>query len=169
MSGALIVTADLGGADLATLDSLRRAHFPPERNQLSAHLTLFHALPPSLEGEVAAALKDEARGPAPRATLAAPYSLGNGVAFRILSHELDDLRERLADRFHGSLSAQDAHGFRAHVTVQNKVEARVARALLNQLAATHHDQPLAITALSLHRYLGGPWQNLGRFAFRGLS
>ena len=169
MSGALIVTADLGPADFATLDALRRAHFPPERNQLSAHLTLFHALPPSLENEVAAALKDEARGPPPRATLGPPYSLGKGVAFRILSHDLDDLRERLAGRFHGSLSAQDAHGFRAHVTVQNKVEARVARALLNELAAAHTDRPLAIAGLSLHRYLGGPWESLGRFAFRGPS
>ena len=167
MSGALIVTADLAPADLAPLDALRRAHFPPERNQLSAHLTLFHALPPSLENEVAAALKEEARGAAPRAMLAAPYSLGNGVAFRILSHDLDDLRERLADRFHGSLSAQDAHGFRAHVTVQNKVEAKVARALLNQLVATHRERPLTFVAVSLHRYLGGPWQALGRFAFRG--
>jgi len=134
---------------------------------LSAHLTLFHALPPSLEGEVMAALRDEARGPSPRATLSAPYSLGNGVAYRILSNDLDDLRERLADRFHGSLSAQDGHGFRPHVTIQNKVEARFARALLNELAAAHHDRPLAIPALSLHRYLGGPWQSLGRFAFRG--
>ena len=167
MSGALIVTADLGGADLVRLDSLRRAHFPPERNQLTAHLTLFHALPPSLEGEVAAALRDEARGAALRATLSAPYSLGNGVAFRILSHELDELRERLAGRFHGSLSAQDAHGFRAHVTVQNKVEAKVARALLNELASAHRDRPLMIAALSLHRYLGGPWKSLGRFTFRG--
>ena len=166
MSGALIVTADLGPADFATLDALRRAHFPPERNQLSAHLTLFHALPPSLENEVAAALKDEVRGVRPRVTLGPPYSLGKGVAYRILSHDLDDLRDRLAGRFHGSLSAQDAHGFRAHVTVQNKVEGKIARALLDQLSATYRERPLTIAALSLHRYLGGPWQSLGRFAFR---
>ena len=35
-------------------------------------------------------------------------------------------------------------------------------------AAAHHDRPLAMPALSLHRYLGGPWESLGRFAFRGL-
>ncbi len=166
MSGALIVTADPAPADLGPLDALRRAHFPPERNQLTAHLTLFHALPPSLEADVMAALKAEARGPRPRAMLAAPYSLGNGVAYRILSDDLDQLRDRLADRFHGALSAQDAHGFRAHVTIQNKVVAREAKALLNQLSAGHRDRPLAIAALSLHRYLGGPWETLGRFAFR---
>ena len=49
MAGPLIVTAELGPADFAWLDAQRRAHFPPERNQLAAHLTMFHALPPSLE------------------------------------------------------------------------------------------------------------------------
>ena len=46
MSGALIVTAAMGAEDFAWLDRQRRAYFPPERNQLSAHLTMFHALPP---------------------------------------------------------------------------------------------------------------------------
>ena len=36
-----------GREDQAAFDRLRTAHFPPERNQLAAHLTLFHHLPPS--------------------------------------------------------------------------------------------------------------------------
>ena len=52
MAGALIVTAELGPADLAWLDRLRRTYYPAERNQLPAHLTMFHALPPSAEGEL---------------------------------------------------------------------------------------------------------------------
>ena len=36
----LIVSALLGGADFAWLDLLRRAHFPPERNVLAAHLAI---------------------------------------------------------------------------------------------------------------------------------
>ena len=168
MSGALIVTADPGAADLAPLEALRRLHFPPGRNQLPAHLTLFHALPPSLESEVTEALRQEARGKAPRARLRPPYSLGGGVAFRILSTELDDLRARLAERFHGALSAQDAAGFRAHVTIQNKVAPKIARALLDELTRGFREQPFRIAALSLHRYLGGPWQPLGRYPFRGL-
>lgn len=43
-----IVTAELPGDVLAFADGLRRAHFPPERNWLVAHATLFHALAPSL-------------------------------------------------------------------------------------------------------------------------
>ena len=53
----IIVTALMGGADFAWADGLRRAHFPPERNWLPAHITLFHHLPPSLLDEVAARLK----------------------------------------------------------------------------------------------------------------
>ena len=52
MTEPLIVTADFAPADLAFLDAERRAHFPPHRNILPAHLTLFHALPPSVESEL---------------------------------------------------------------------------------------------------------------------
>jgi len=38
MAGALIVTAEIAPPDLAWLDRLRRAHYPPNRNQLPAHL-----------------------------------------------------------------------------------------------------------------------------------
>ena len=41
----LILTLRFDGEAFARLDDLRRAHFPPERNQIPAHLTLFHALP----------------------------------------------------------------------------------------------------------------------------
>ena len=43
----LIVTAELPADVMAWADGLRRAHFPPERNQVRAHVTLFHALPPA--------------------------------------------------------------------------------------------------------------------------
>ena len=32
--------------------AVARRHYPPERNQLSAHLTMFHAVPPSAEQEL---------------------------------------------------------------------------------------------------------------------
>ena len=52
MNAPIIVSAEFGAADFARLDGLRRAHFPPARNVLPAHLTLFHHLPPSLETEI---------------------------------------------------------------------------------------------------------------------
>ena len=169
MAGALIVTAELGAEDFARLDRLRRDHYPPERNQLPAHLTLFHALPPSAEPELRRQLASHSAAPAPRAMLGPPFSLGNGVAYRILSDGLDDLWTALAEHFRGLLSAQDAQGWRAHVTVQNKVSSKEARALLARLEREHVAAPLRIAALGLHRYLGGPWEALGRYPFRGVS
>ncbi|MEO7504222.1 MAG: 2'-5' RNA ligase family protein [Sphingomicrobium sp.] len=167
MIGALIVTADFLPADLAALDKLRRAHFPPERNLLPAHLTLFHALPPSAEAELKRHLARLAAEAAPVAMLDPPYSLGQGVAFRVRSAALDAIRADLADHFHGSLTAQDAAAWRAHVTIQNKVKPADAQALLADLLRDFRPRPLGIAALALHRYLGGPWQRLGRFPFRG--
>ena len=169
MAGALIVTAELGPADFAWLDAQRREHFPPERNQLAAHLTMFHALPPSALGEVRASLSKLAKGPPPRATISGLRNLGGGVAYRVHSPALEDLRAELAERFHGLLSAQDAAGWQPHVTIQNKVEAAVARKLHAALSSEFEPRPLAIAGLALHEYLGGPWAPLGRWPFRGLS
>ena len=167
MAGALIVTAELGGEDQAWLDRMRRTHFPPERNQLAAHLTMFHALPPSLEDEVRHRLAQAARERAPRAEIAGLMDLGGGVAFRVVSDDLDIIRADLAHAFRGSLSAQDAGGWRPHVTIQNKVAPKVARALLAELQAGFAPRSLAIRGLGLHRYMGGPWDLLGSYAFRG--
>ena len=54
--------------------------------------------------------------------------LGGGVAFRVVSPDLDRIREELADDFHGLLGAQDCGGWRPHVTIQNKVAPKEARA-----------------------------------------
>ncbi len=45
----LIVTAVMGAADFLWADKLRQTYFPPERNALPAHISLFRHLPPSLE------------------------------------------------------------------------------------------------------------------------
>jgi len=67
------------------------------------------------------------------------------------------------------LSAQDAGGWRPHVTIQNKVPPKIARALLDALERTFQARPLRIVALSIHRYLGGPWEKLASYPFRGIS
>ena len=166
MAGALIVTAEIAPADLAWLDRLRRAHYPADRNQLPAHLTMFHALPPSAESEVRSTLAPMASRERPRASLQGLMDLGGGVAFRVVSEELDLIRRELAGDFHGLLSAQDSGGWRPHVTIQNKVAPKQARALLAQLEQDFRPRPLAISGLGLHRYLGGPWETLATYAFR---
>ena len=168
MAGALIVTAEIAQPDFAWLEGLRRRHYPPERNWVPAHLTLFHALPPSAVGELRARLAELARGPRPSVWIEGLMDLGGGgVAFRVVSPELDRLREELADGLHGLLGAQDGGGWRPHITIQNKVAPKEARALKAALEQGFAPRPLAIGGLGLHRYLGGPWETLARFSFRG--
>jgi len=169
LSGALVVTADIDPRDLAWLDRLRRAHYPPNRNLLAAHLTIFHALPPSAEAEARRALARLASEPPPRASIEGLLDLGTGVAFRVMSSGLDRIRRELAENFHGLLSAQDAGGWRPHVTIQNKVPPKEVRPLLAQLRHDFRPRPLAIAGLGLYRYHDGPQKKIASYAFRGVS
>lgn len=168
MAGALIVTAELGAEDFAWLDGLRRRHYPPERNQVPVHLTMFHAVAPSAGAELGGRLADLAAGPAPKARIAGVMDLGGGVALRVVSDDLDALRGELAHDLHGLLGAQDAGGWRPHITIQNKVSPKVSRELLRSLEQDIAPRPLRIAGLGLHSYLGGPWETIGVYKFRGI-
>jgi hypothetical protein len=85
----------------------------------------------------------------------------------VVSDELDAIRDQIANHFHGLLSAQDAAGWRPHVTIQNKVPPKAARALLAELERDFRPRPLGIAGLALHRYRDGPWETLARYPFRG--
>ena len=166
MSAPIIVTAMLGASDFAWADGLRRTHFPPERNQVPAHITLFHHLPPGVAEELRGQLKAETRARAPAARLSGLRHLGNGVAFQVESPELAAIRERLADHFTGLLIPQDQAAWRPHITVQNKVKPAEAKALLSDLQATFLPRPLQIAGLASWWYRGGPWEPLSEHRFR---
>jgi hypothetical protein len=167
MSGALIVTAEIAPPDFGWLEHLRRKHYPPERNRLPVHLTMFRALPPSAETEVRTRLAEFAKSGPPAATVEGLMDLGGGVAFRVVSPDLDRIRSELAEVFHGLLGAQDAGGWRPHVTIQNKVAPKAARALKESLEREFRPRPLRISGLGLHRYLGGPWETIALYPSRG--
>ncbi|MBB6427471.1 hypothetical protein HDC35_003221 [Sphingopyxis sp. JAI128] len=165
----IIVTAAMGAADQRHFDALRSAHFPPDRNHLAAHVTLFHQLPPSGLDELERLVRRIAADtPPPAAMLREVYSLGQGVAFRVESPELLAVRARIADHFAGMLTAQDRGTPRLHITVQNKVPAADARALLARLASDFRPRPLAIAGLAAHHYRGGPWEPAFARSFRAM-
>jgi 2'-5' RNA ligase superfamily len=166
MIAPIIVTALIAAPDFTQLDNLRRVHFPSERNHLRAHLTMFHHLPPSCDAELLQLLKDEARGNDPQARLSGLINLGGGVAFRVESSDLEDIRARIAERFAPMLMPQDRNPWRAHVTVQNKVKAPEARALLDALTLDFKPRALALTGLAAWWYRGGPWEPIAGYAFR---
>jgi hypothetical protein len=167
MAGALIVTSELGMADFAWLDGLRWTYYPAERNRLPAHLTMFHALPPSSETEVRSRLSGLAKEAPPVASIEGIMNLGGGTALRVVSPDLDRIRNQLADDLRGLLGAQDSGGWRPHVTIQNKVAPKVARELVRKLERDFRPRPLAISGLALHRYLDGPWERISSYPFRG--
>lgn len=166
MAGALIVTAELAAGDFSWIEGLRRTHYPAERNQVRAHLTMFHALPPSVESEIRARLSQLVRQSPPQATIAGLMDLGGGVALRVVSTDLDRIRAELVSELHGLLSAQDSAGWRPHITIQNKVPAKRVRELKQALEVGFVPRPLGISGLALDRYLDGPWERIDLYAFR---
>lgn len=164
----LILTAELPGDLQAWANDLRTRHFPPERNHLAAHVTLFHALPPQVEAELCALLARLAADYAPvEARLEGVMSLGRGTALKLASPAMLALRRQIAGRFHGMLTGQDGHAPRLHITIQNKVSPGDAKALQAELAGTFPARDFAFPGLALFRYRGGPWEPVRRFAFRG--
>jgi hypothetical protein len=166
MAGALIVTAEIALGDFSWLEALRRAHYPSERNRVAAHLTMFRSLPPSAETTLRSRLGGIVRGRTTKVTIAGLMDLGGGVAFRVVSPDLDAVRDELADALHGLLGAQDSGGWRPHITIQNKVAPKVARALKASLEESFQPRPLSIAGLAIHRYLDGPWERIATYPFR---
>jgi predicted GNAT family acetyltransferase len=161
----LILSAVLDAPVQQRLDALRRAHFPPERNHLDAHVTLFHHLPGGEADAVSDAVAEAVRCPAPPVDVTGLRSLGRGVAVVLASPRLAGIRAGLARTWAPWLTAQDRAKRDLHVTVQNKVAPEPARALLAELSAGFVPERTRAVALALWRYRGGPWEPVARFAF----
>lgn len=163
----IIITATMAASDFIWANTLRRKHFPPERNVIDAHITLFHHLPPMAEAEILQRMKMLCRLPPPPATLVGVLNLGRGVAFRLESPALLAMRQELAEAFAGLLTPQDQQKPRLHITIQNKVDSATARMLFDELTASFHPRAFGITGLTAWRYLGGPWELIRAIPFRG--
>ena len=165
---ALILTLRLDEASFEWFQSLRTRWFPPVRNVVPAHLTLFHALPGAELEDVRRTLRELCGRTGPM-TLegTGPRSLGRGVAFGFRSVDLDAFRAELAVTFQPWLTAQDRQPFRPHVTVQNKVEPTEAKALLEQLQAEWEAFEPVGEGVLVWRYQGGPWEAVDEIDFSG--
>lgn len=165
-SRPLIVTARLDRVSQTYFNGLREQHFPPERNYLPAHLTMFHALPGDAIENVSVLLTHLAEStPSPHATVSGLRSLGNGVAFTICSPGLERIRREIAAAFEGKLTRQDSQRWSPHITVQNKVSRESAAGLMAKLQGTVQPWTVSVEALDLWRYDGGPWEIVRGFPF----
>jgi 2'-5' RNA ligase len=162
----LILTLQLDERSFAFFDDQRRCYFPPERNFIPAHLTLFHALP----GEHLAKVQKDIEALVSKhqpftLQVTGLRTLGRGVAYTLTSPDLTEIRRRLAATWNDWLKPQDRQNHNPHVTVQNKVDPTQARALLEDLRESFQPFEAEAIALDLWWYRGGPWENARSFPF----
>lgn len=163
-----IVTLALDDASQAAFDHLRQTHYPAHLNCISAHLTLFHALPDTEEVRLAlqSAASDFHLFPMQVKGL---MSLGRGVAYTVESPALMSLHSQLASTFEAHLTPQDKQRFRPHIVVQNKATGPEAKSLLAELSSDFNPWHVEALGLEWWNYLNGPWELRERFAFLKLN
>ena len=163
-----VLTLRLDPESQARFDDLRQQHFPPERNLIAAHVTLFHTLPE--EAWIPTRLSEHATGqPAFPISVTGVRSLGKGVAYTLASTSLQNLHRALAQVFVSDLTPQDRQRFQPHVVVQNKVTPAAAQKLLRLLEAEFVPWSIQAVGLDLWHYLGGPWQLAQTFLFESAT
>jgi len=163
----LILTLKLDQTTFEQVNTLRQQYFPPARNIVPAHITLFHALPGDHKGTIAQHLQTQcAQIPAIDLHLPTLRFLGNGVAIEVEAPALVELRQSFAQTWSDWLTAQDQQKYRPHITLQNKVAAATARQTYEEL--TQQWQPTRGNAegVLLWYYRNGPWELAHEFSFR---
>lgn len=166
MEVPLILTLAIEEKAFLFFNSLRKIYFPPERNFIDAHLTLFHHLPndPLVVDAVASY---SAAHPVFALKVTEPVSIGNGVAYKIQCDALVQFHRQLQQQWADFLIPQDRQRLWPHVTVQNKVPSEDAKQLLLFLQQNFTGFDTQGTALQLWEYHRGPWKLKESFALGG--
>ena len=165
-SAPLILTVQMDAQNAQFFNDLRQTHFPPARNFLAAHVTLFHALPGENLDEICTILSEIcAQTSVFELKFPELMFLGRGVAAKIESAELLALHRKLQTSWKFDLSPQDSQKLRPHVTIQNKVAPEIARKLFDQLSQKWSARDGQGIGLALWHYRGGPWELARKFDF----
>lgn len=167
-SASLLIVAQLPESVQHWADGLRRAHYPPAKNRLAAHVTLFHGLPPSAADEVHRRLAScAADAPPLPARFAGLMDLGDGTALALECAGLQALHTDLADQLSGVIQQRDDRPLRPHVTIQAKVAPDAARQLQRDLRDLAFPPPFRLHGLASHRWTGDLWAFEREWPFRG--
>lgn len=162
----LILTLALDERSFAFFDEQRQRYFPPARNFIPAHLTLFHHLPGAHVESIQRYIEERCTELPPfPAEVTGLRSLGRGVAYTLQSETLRGLRESFVQEWAQWLTPQDRQKHQPHVTVQNNVEPQKARELLTELTESFQPFQAQATGLDLWWYRGGPWEKVRGFPF----
>ena len=163
-----LVTLGFDPATFDRLDNLRQQYFPAERNQVPAHLTLFHQLPGDDFDDIDAALaRVVASHPPVPLRFGGVKSTGRGMMLTTLAPGLPAIRNDLAKAWDRHLTPQDRQPFHPHVMVMNKAERDEVELALAELQAIWEPWTGMGDRLILWRYLGGPWSEVASYPFLG--
>ncbi len=153
-----ILTLAIDDAASQFFNQQRQQYFPPDRNLLQAHLTLFHYLPFTAT-ELVEQLGSVSTKQAPfTIQITDVVSLGKGTAYKLESKELQLLHKNLQQLWKPLLKPQDLQKLWPHITIQNKVTPQQAKDLLQELKPSFQPFSFEATGLSLWEYLNGPWR-----------
>lgn len=141
-------------------EAVRQQYFPPEKNRMEAHITLFHCLPGE---EKAAILRDMEQAAAGYAPFDIPVSdvmrLKRGAAYQLESERLQALYATLFAKWAGWLNPETRdRPFIPHITVQNKVEPEEAAKTYETLRQDFTPRTLTATGLDMWELINGKWQ-----------
>ncbi len=163
---SFVLTLRLDEKSQAFFEKMRQQHFPPERNQIAAHLTLFHQLPETRD--VVASVEAVADAQAVFSmNVTGLRSLGRGVAYTLASPSVMEVHHQLASSLAEYLIPQDRQRFSPHIVIQNKVTGDQARTLLKTLQMQFSPWTVQALGLDLWEYLGGPWRHERFIDFKG--
>lgn len=164
----LILTLGFDSASFARLEPLRQRHFPPYRNFIPVHVTLFQQLPAGRLPDLLATLAREAAATPPLPfAVTGLLDLGGGAALALDCPPAGALHNRLRDAWRGILTASDDRARKLHVTLQNKATRDAARATLAALCADFTPWRGLFDRLILWHYRGGPWERAATLPLSG--
>ena len=164
-----LVTLGLDPAAFERLDRLRARYFPPDRNVVPAHLSLFHQLPGDAGDQIGSTLRQVARSSPPVAlTFSVVKRIGRGVMVVVEAQGLAAIRSVLAGSFSGWLTLQDRQPFRPHVTIMNKAEPAEAGRAFEEIRSAWAPFAGSGVRLLLWRSRGGPWEEVDSFDLLGV-
>ena len=164
----LILTLGLDPSSFRRLDDFRDRYFPPERNIVPAHVSLFHHLPGRERVEIDRRLRQAAEArPSFPIRFERLKRLGRGFMVTVDAPDLLALRAELARAFDRWLTPQDRQPYRPHVTIMNKADPDAARAGFAEASATWPGLEGVGESLLLWHYRGGPWDLTDPYPFGG--
>lgn len=161
----LILTLTLDSHSQQYFNALRHQHFPPERNYLDAHLTLFHHLPADETQIIQSITNIAVTYNRIKLQVTGVKSIGNGVAFAMECAALQTMHKQLQQQWEAWLIPQDRQKLWPHITIQNKVHPDRAKELKQQLEQAFTPFEVEGICLSLFEYQGGPWKFIREFEF----